>query len=213
MSLIAWEKTVLCSLMVWQGIQGRQQQAEQAVAVVSLPSLFHKNATTCCTSKVKIVDFLLKFSLLFQIQLMTMVSATNFSTNLSRAFAKVLSITWIAAMGVHNEQEGAENTIQGGSGVEHLIGGGVTASCLWSVCEEVWYPVAESCPKCRVSTQFHFRGSEIHKEHCAIDVVQERINGWMLYCWERAGTCVKNLIKLLLITHLISYLCLTSLST
>ena len=40
-------------------------------------------------------------------------------------------------MGLNNEHEGDENTIQGGLGVEHLIGGGVTASCLWSVCEEV----------------------------------------------------------------------------
>ncbi len=45
----------------------------------------------------------------------------------------------IAVMGVQCEQEGAEHTALGGSGVEHQSGRDLMANpnCPWSVCEEV----------------------------------------------------------------------------
>ncbi len=40
---------------------------------------------------------------------------------------RVLSMSRVADMGVQREQEGAEHTALGGSGVEHKSGGGETA--------------------------------------------------------------------------------------
>ncbi len=58
---------------------------------------------------------------------------------------RVLAMSMIAVVGVQREQEGAEHTALGGTGVHHESGGGVTANlnCLRSVCEEVHDPLAE----------------------------------------------------------------------
>ncbi len=66
----------------------------------------------------------------------------------------------LQSMGAQSEQEGAEHTALGGSGVEHQSGGGVTSNLdyLGSVCEEVQYPVAECCTQAQsavFSKQFH----------------------------------------------------------
>ncbi len=60
-------------------------------------------------------------------------------------------------MGVQREQVGAEHTALGGSGVQHLSGGGVTTSPnrLGSVCEEVQYPECGTQAQSAEYGQFH----------------------------------------------------------